>query len=302
MNNQNLIIFTPSPAIDLYFDTANDGTSIRFTGRSSAGKGVNLARTLAALGLGSVCCLPLGEDNLEEYISGLDLFGKVDYRFTPLSGKTRENRHINRNGDEQPMWGEGIALGAEDIRKIFEEINKILTPTDVFCLCGSIPKGTDKAELISQLRAIKARGAELVIDTRSFTAEEIGYLYPSLIKPNKDEAEKYLSDLGLPAGDISALRTLAKRVLITKGGEGAMLLGDEDLACTVPRVDVRCTVGAGDSALAGFVYSKLSDSSDAEALRFATACGSASCLSDGTLPPHPCEIKRLYEALTVTKI
>ena len=299
MKDCKIIIFTPNPALDVYYISDNGESLGKEVGRSSAGKGVNLARTLATLEVKSLCYLALGEENLGEYLWGLDGCDSVSYEYVALPGRTRENKHIRHPYGERVISGEGIALSGEAIGRIFDRLATVLGDGDVFCLSGSIPDGTDKAVLLDRMSDFRARGVRLAVDSRSLSAVEMKKIHPWIIKPNREEAEALLADLGAESGEMDTLRSLAEKVIVTLGGEGALLLGEGDLLAEAPRVEARSTVGAGDSALAGFISAKLAGESDSCALRLSVACGSASCISAGTVPPDPCEIKRLYKDIDV---
>lgn len=73
-------------------------------------------------------------------------------------------------------------------------------------------------------------------------------------------------------------------LLVTRGAEGAQLYcRGEAWSAQPPAIDVVDTVGAGDSSLAGFLYSLMyrSELSPAAHLRFAIAGGTAACLHRG---------------------
>ena len=98
------------------------------------------------------------------------------------------------------------------------------------------------------------------------------------------------------AGDfapvVTAGRDLVARgveaVLVTLGGSGACLVTkDGAWAATPPPTEVRSTVGAGDSSLAGYLIARLDDASAAECLRRAVAYGSAAASMPGTGLPSP---------------
>lgn len=50
----------------------------------------------------------------------------------------------------------------------------------------------------------------------------------------------------------------------------------------VPKVEVKSTVGAGDSTLAGYIVGFVKGKSQLECCRLAAACGTASAMKDGT--------------------
>ena len=91
-----------------------------------------------------------------------------------------------------------------------------------------------------------------------------------------------------------------KNVMISLGEKGAMLCCDSGIyVAKAPKVEVVSTVGAGDSSLAGFIWAKLKKQSDTAALTMAVSCGSAACISEGSLPPKKEIIKKLVNEVEI---
>ena len=60
-----------------------------------------------------------------------------------------------------------------------------------------------------------------------------------------------------------------------------------------PEITAVSTIGAGDSAIAGFVAAAKQGLSYSEMLRTAVCYGSAACITEGTRPPMPEDVARL---------
>jgi 1-phosphofructokinase len=90
----------------------------------------------------------------------------------------------------------------------------------------------------------------------------------------------------------AAARTLLARgtraVLATLGGRGAVLVNaDGAWVATPPPTAVRSTVGAGDSALAGYLLADLAGADAAGRLQRAVAYGPAAASLPGSTAPRP---------------
>ena len=140
----------------------------------------------------------------------------------------------------------------------------------------------DDPEIIhAVLTAAKAEGQLVFADTklpnfRFLTLEDLRDSLPLIdyITPNEDEAHYYtgkekpedMSDAFLARG--------VKNVIIKLGGRGCLLKNERESiflpACRITAVDA---TGAGDNFAAGFASEILRGASNAEALRFANACG-----------------------------
>jgi 6-phosphofructokinase 2 len=86
---------------------------------------------------------------------------------------------------------------------------------------------------------------------------------------------------------ISAARGIQARgidlVLVSLGARGLLLIGEkEHYLASHPAVSVKNTIGAGDSAVAGFVFGLAENKTRKEALAYAVAAGTATTLMPGT--------------------
>ena len=61
-----------------------------------------------------------------------------------------------------------------------------------------------------------------------------------------------------------------------------MVTDDTAEKISAPKVDVRSTVGAGDSMVAGIVYSLTQGKDLLEAVQYGVACGSSATMNPGT--------------------
>ena len=79
------------------------------------------------------------------------------------------------------------------------------------------------------------------------------------------------------------LKLGAKNVIVSLGGDGALLVGEglKPLHLAAPKGKVVNTVGAGDSLVAGFIDEYTSSGNIAVAFRKGIATGSASAFSEG---------------------
>ena len=139
----------------------------------------------------------------------------------------------------------------------------------------------DPKILRAVLTAAKAEGQLVFADTklpnfRFLTLEDLGDSLPLIdyITPNEDEA-RYYSGKEKPEDMADAfLARGVKNVIIKLGGRGCLLKNERESiflpACRITAVDA---TGAGDNFAAGFASEILRGASNAEALRFANACG-----------------------------
>jgi 1-phosphofructokinase family hexose kinase len=131
---------------------------------------------------------------------------------------------------------------------------------------------------------------------------------PALIKPNRAEAERLLGRrLGNRAELVKAARELlaggARTVVISSGGEGAVLASAQGTWwATPPVIEPGSTVGAGDSMVAGLALALARGMAPDEALRLATAAGTATASLAGTQVCDAAGVAALLPGVLVTPI
>ena len=140
---------------------------------------------------------------------------------------------------------------------------------------------------VSILRQVSAAGCLTVLDCTGEALWQCLSCRPFLIKPNLAELGALfgVEDLELMEG-VDLARQLqregARNVLVTMGGGGAFLLTEEQELYSANACigQVRNTVGAGDSLIAGFLTGWKRTGDYSEALRLGVAAGCATAFSD----------------------
>jgi len=87
-----------------------------------------------------------------------------------------------------------------------------------------------------------------------------------------------------------------ENVMVSLGGDGALLIRDGKVYRAVPpRITPVSTIGAGDSAIAGFIAAAQQGKAPAECLKWAAAYGTAACLTEGSQPPRREDIQNVLK-------
>lgn len=307
----NIITLTPNPAIDIHLacDSFKAGkyNTAQTLSRESAGKGVNVSRALAENGVPNICYIMLGDKTKESYLAPL-----ADYKMTVkcsfTEGACRENINIHHKRSETVIAGVGPCVTGRNVDEFMRSMRQYSGEGTYLVLSGSISQGSDREAILEALFKLSCSGVSIIVDSKSFTLEEIIPLNPYLIKPNEEEVELLTGIVIKSDSDaISAAEAIyamgIKNVLITRGGEQAVFATESGVYLAEPeRVEVKSTVGAGDSTVAGFLYGIYHGYSITECLRTAVAFGCAACTTEGTLPPPACQIKSILPDIKVTKI
>jgi fructokinase len=120
------------------------------------------------------------------------------------------------------------------------------------------------------------------------------------LKLNSDELPIVARACGISASGREALKAIREQfqlrlVALTSGGEGATLVSADEIDhCPAPAVDVRDTVGAGDSFTAAMALGLLNGWPLEQINQRAVAVAAYVCTQSGATPPLPADITRWY--------
>jgi len=297
---------TLSPAYDVHAQadslTVGKENLIYSPLRSIGGKGINISAALLAYGVESLAIILAGEDNKDELKEGLRANG-IDSKIIKTRGRIRENLTIHTPTGETRISYKPEPCDGAALERVIAAIDAKCG--DVVTLTGRVPDGIDISRLTDFLSELTVRGVRTVIDSRSLSLSDIIKARPWLIKPNQEEISVYLEreirnfdDCREAACELS--NRGIENVMISMGEGGAMLAcSGKVISANAPSVDVRSTVGAGDSAIAGFISAILDGENKSEALRRAVAFGTAACLTDATAPPSREAIDKLTKKIRI---
>ena len=280
---------TFSPAIDYVvdLDDLRLGAINRSKKESSlpGGKGINVSIVLSNLGKKSVATGFLG-GYTGDFIKKELEDRHIECGFIRVYGNTRINVKI-RGKEETAINGQGPHINDDQIESLMLQLEK-LTSKDLLVISGTIPSTLPSDMYERILERIKNNNVELIVDaTNNILLNTLKY-HPLLVKPNQEELEEMFNVTIKNTADLienaSKLLSMgAKNVIVSLGGDGALLVGEglTPLLLPAPKGKVVNTVGAGDSLVAGFIDEYLNSKDIAKAFRRGIATGSASAFSEG---------------------
>lgn len=255
---------------------------------SAGGKGINVSKALFKLGssttvLGVIA--GLSGKWIENYLSE----NNIPHDFVRGAGETRTNLKVfNQRTQSITEFNEqGSAVNKETMDKLFHKIKYYANKSGFIVLSGSAPPQCSDdiyLEIISSLKGT----VKTVLDADGILLEKGLNASPSIIKPNIHELGKLFNKtLQTDHEIVECGKTLIgkgiEKVLVSMGAQGSILITRGVCYKALPvKVQVKSTVGAGDSMLAGFLHGLSSGMEDSEALRLAAACGAAAVSTEGT--------------------
>ncbi len=280
--------------------------------QESGGKGVNVSRALVASGLESVAVLP-GADS-DPVLAGLRA-SEVPFVSLPINEPLRTNVALTEPGGVTTKINEpGPLLDADQQEALMKLLLESSRGASWVVLAGSLPPGFPAdfyATVARRIRsagngnapqiAVDSSGAPLAAAVSSGEAGN-GSGKPDLRKPNAEELAELAAAAGFaspatadeleadPAAAAAAAAAVVRSgvgaVLATLGSKGAVLVtADGAWLATHPPVAAVSTVGAGDSALAGYLLAHGQGAAPADCLRQAVAHGAAAASLPGSTVP-----------------
>jgi 1-phosphofructokinase len=248
------------------------------------GKGINVSQVLKRLDVDSRALGFLGGftgDYIEEFLTshGINIdFVKVD-----------EDIRINiklKSEDETEINAKGPNITEENFEALKGKIRE-LTSEDILVLAGSIPSTMPESTYEELVKLCNENGTKFVVDAEGELLKKVLPLNPFLIKPNHHELGDLFNTVinsceeVIPYGR-ELIKQGAQNVIVSLADKGAVLINkDLALIATSPKGDVKSSVGAGDSMVAGFIATYEKTKSIEEAFRFSVAAGSATAFSIG---------------------
>lgn len=304
---------TLNPAIDKTFTVKSlEYGSVNRVGKGvieTGGKGLNVSKVLGKLGDSTTAIGFIGNQN-KEIMMNLLKQEKMETEFIEVPDQTRtnviivdEDRAITTNINE-----EGFYIDLDRYEMMKNLVVKYAETSDYMVFSGSAPKGIDDTVYYDLMTLVKNK-CRTVLDADDEMLLEGLKASPYLIKPNIHELENAFNvTLSNDEEIIELCRKVIKEydiklVLISMGGEGCILITQQEAYKALPiPVEVKSTVGAGDSLVAGFVYGLHNNLSYEECLAYGTVCGAIAVARDGVGTFTPDELPVFLKQAQVQKL
>lgn len=294
---------TFNPAVDYVVHADEIGIGSVNRARSEeiyfGGKGINISLVLAELGVPSKAFGFVAGFTGDAIEKGLTESG-IETDFVHLEkGFSRINVKI-KSGTETELNGQGPEIPPYKLDELFGKLSSV-QEGDTIVLAGSVPKSLPSDIYERILEYFSGKNIRAVVDASNELLLNALKYRPFLVKPNNFELGDMFGVRLETADDVvkyaEKLREMgAENVLVSMAGDGAVLLDSSGKThiCGVCRGNVKNSVGAGDSMLAGFIagYEK---GGYEYALKLGTAAGGATAFSEGLAKRE--DILKLLEQL-----
>ena len=251
------------------------------------GGGINVSRAIHRLGGESLALYASGGLHGQLLHHMLEQEG-VSHQEISISGQTRENLIVVEESTGQQfrfdMPGPHFIDG--DWMQCLEQLQVLTEKPTYVVASGSLPPGCPADFYGRVIEAAKPWNARVIVDTSGEALQLAADAGVYLLKPNARELEELVGH-GISGDEevqAAALELIEQGrtevVVVSLGGQGVLLITKEGCEhLHAPEVPVLSVVGAGDSLVAGIVYSLERGWPLRQAVQFGIASGSAAVMN-----------------------
>lgn len=303
-----IITLTANPALDIYSKTVklepNEKLRCEKPLIDAGGGGVNVSRVIKRLGGDSTSVYTKGGHTGKLFSDLLKKEG-VKEDPVPVQADLRQNFAITETstGNLYRFGFPGIELQDSEYEALLEKVDKCEKGTFLVA-SGSLPPGAPVDFYARAAARANKCGLKFILDTSGKSYKGVLEEGAYLLKPNKNE----LQDItGKAAENLEQQKTALLDILdkykvevivLSLGGEGALLATKGEVKqFPAPQVEHVSSIGAGDSMVAGIVYSLSTGQPIEKAVLYGLACGSATIKSPGTELLVKEDVELLHEQL-----
>ncbi|MER6731313.1 1-phosphofructokinase family hexose kinase [Streptomyces puniciscabiei] len=220
------------------------------------GKGVNVARVLAALGHEVTVTGFAGGGTGRAIRDLLADVPRLTDALVPVAGATRRTIAVvgELSGDTTQLNEPGPQIAPAEWGAFLDRYEELLPSVSAVALCGSLPPGVPVGAYANLVRAARAAGVPVLLDTSGEPLRRGVAARPDLIKPNADELAELTGSHEPLRATQDARRRGAHAVVASLGPEGLLAVTPEGRWRATPPARIHGNpTGAGDSAVAGLL-------------------------------------------------
>lgn len=264
------------------------------------GGGINVSRAIQKLG-GISTPVYLGGGPVSVMLQQLLEKENIHPRIIPIQDNTRENFivHETSTGNQFRFGMPGPMVTESELQQCIDLVAGIRA--DFVVASGSLSPNVP-VEFYAKLGyAVKKNNTKYIVDTSGEAVKHALRQGVYMWKPNLGELSSFAgySELTDDTAVEAARKVIADKyaevIVVSMGPAGAMLVTEKLIErIAAPVVKKKSTVGAGDSMVAGIVYSIANGKSLKEAVRYGVMCGTAATMNYGTELCKKEDVENLY--------
>ncbi|MBT2391193.1 1-phosphofructokinase family hexose kinase [Streptomyces sp. ISL-1] len=254
-----ILTVTLNAALDITYTvpvlTPHASHRVREVRERPGGKGLNVARVLAALGHESVVTGfaggPVGAV-LRDLLAPLAPHDAL----VPIAGTSRRTLAVvdDASGDTTQLNETGPTVSPAEWAAFLSSYDSLLREARAVALCGSLPPGIHVGAYAQLVRRAHAADVPVLLDTSGEPLRRGIAARPDLVKPNADELARLTGSREPLRAARDARRRGAHTVVASLGPDGVLAATPEGVWQATPPAPVKGNpTGAGDSAVAGLL-------------------------------------------------
>lgn len=253
---------------------------------AAAGKGVNVALAATVLGERAECIGFMFENGGKLFEERLKS-GGADCDFLWCGGDVRVNMKVldKTAGEITELNAPGTPVSRQQLDAMTQLVIRHARNSDYLVLSGSTPPGCPQDYYYTLAQAARNAGCRVILDADGEKLRLGLQAKPFLIKPNRYELELLT---GRKLETIDTLLDAAMECIhsgvgvaaVSMGGEGSLITdGKSAWRAQGMRVEIRSTVAAGDSMIAGLAAGFSKDMPMDDVFRLGNAAAVARCIT-----------------------
>ncbi|MEU9445920.1 1-phosphofructokinase family hexose kinase [Streptomyces sp. NPDC048304] len=222
----------------------------------AGGKGVNVARVLAALGHEVTVTGFAGGGTGREIRDRLAGVPGLTDALVTVAGPTRRTIAVvdELSGDTTQLNEPGPQIAPAEWGAFLDRYDELLPSASAVALCGSLPPGVPVGAYANLVRVARAHRVPVLLDTSGEPLRRGVAARPDLVKPNADELAELTGSHEPLRATQDARRRGAHAVVASLGPQGLLAVTPEGRWRAAPPAAVHGNpTGAGDSAVAGLL-------------------------------------------------
>ncbi|MBZ4016169.1 1-phosphofructokinase [Streptomyces purpurogeneiscleroticus] len=242
------------------------------------GKGLNVARVLAALGHDTVATGFAGGGTGDALRAMLAQETGVTDALVPIAGATRRTIAVvdTADGDTTQLNEPGPTVSPAEWEAFLTRYRELLDGAQAVALCGSLPSGVPVDVYARLTRTARAAGVPVLLDTSGEPLRRGLAARPDLAKPNAAELASLTGHNEPLRAARDARRRGAHTVAASLGADGMLAVtADGSWQAAPPQRIAGNPTGAGDSAVAGLLSGLVEELSWPDRLTRAVALSAA---------------------------
>lgn len=250
------VTVTANIALDVTYDLARlrpgRVNRVETVTARAGGKGVNVARTLAALGEDVVAVGLAGGRTGAAIRAELDA-ARIPYELVAIRGDSRATLSVVEAETEMTtgLYEPGPTIEAGEWRLLVETVRGLLRNADAVVLAGSLPPGAPASGYAELGRLAAAYDVPWLVDTSGEPLAHAVAVGPSVVKPNDEELRQVTGGSDVLAGARELRLRGAQAVVVSRAEAGLVACTPAGCLCaTVPEPVRGNPTGAGDAVVA----------------------------------------------------